>query len=98
VRLDQDGDVLHRSYITSREMKPLQEQRNLEELRLFHVHESFQCVVWNTVFRNTSKDGMRILDLQMASAPLVRVEHWRKAKDVVGLTVPKEESNEKVYK
>jgi hypothetical protein len=98
VRLDQDGDVLHRSYITSREMKPLQEQRKLRELRLFHVHESLQCVVWDTVFRNTSKGGMRVLDLQMASAPLVRAEHWRKAKDVVGLTVPTEESKEKEYK
>lgn len=98
VRLDQDRDVLHKSYITSTEMKPLQEQINLKELRLLRVHESFQSIVWNTVFRNTSEGGMRVLDLQMAEAPLVRAEQWRKAKDVVGLTVPTEESNEKDYK
>ena len=41
---------------------------------------------------------MRVLDLQMAAAPLVRLEHWRQAKDVVGLTVPVEDTKEKEYK
>jgi hypothetical protein len=98
VRLDQDGDLLHKSYITSNEMKPLQKQVKLKELRLFRVHESFQLTVWETVFRNTSAGGMRVLDLQMAFAPIVRSEQWTKAKDVAGLTVPTEQSPDKVYK
>ncbi|KAF2031288.1 hypothetical protein EK21DRAFT_63436 [Setomelanomma holmii] len=97
VRLDRYGDLVHRSYITSVETQPLLEQTQLKELRLFQVHNSFQSIVWETVFRNTSKGGMQILDIQMASPPIVRSEQWRKAKDVTGLTVPTE-SEEKIYK
>lgn len=98
VRLEQDGDVLHKSYIIPDEMRSLQEQVKLKELRLFRVHNSFQLMVWETVFRNTSEGGMRILDVQMAAAPIVRSEQWKKAKDVVGLTVALENSAEKGYK
>jgi hypothetical protein len=95
VRLQQDGDIEYKSYITPAEMKPLQQQTELKELRLFRVHDSLQTIVWDTLYRNTADGGMRVLDLQMAAAPLVRKEHWHKAKDVVGLTVPKENSKEK---
>jgi hypothetical protein len=98
VRLEQDDDTLHRSYITSDEVKPLQEQVKLKELRLFRVHNSFQPLVWETVFRNTSDSGLRILDVRMAAAPIVRSEQWKKAKDVAGLTVSLEESEDKGYK
>jgi hypothetical protein len=98
VRLDQDGDVLHRSYITDSEMKPLQELVKLKELRLFRVHNSLQPLVWETVFRNTSDGGMRVLDLQMAAAPIVRSEQWKKAKNVAGLTVPIEKPAERIYR
>lgn len=98
IRLEQNGEVLHRSYITSNEMKPLQDQTQLKELRLFHIHNSFQPMIWETVFRNTSEGGMRVLDVQMASPPIVRSEQWRRAKDVVGLTVPTEDSEGKMYK
>ena len=98
VRLDQDGDVLHKSYITPSEMKSLQEQTELKELRLFRVRDSLQPLIWETVFRNTSQGGMRVLDVQMAAAPIVRSEQWKKANDVAGLTVPTETSEEKEYK
>lgn len=98
VRLEQNGEFLHKSFITANEMKPLQEQVELKELRLFRLHESIQPLVWETVFRNTSDSGMRLLDIQMASAPIVRSESWRKAPDVIGLTVPTEDSEEKEYK
>ncbi|KAF1947344.1 hypothetical protein EJ02DRAFT_140610 [Clathrospora elynae] len=99
VRLQQDGDFQHKSYITSAEMKPLQRQTALKELRLFGIPDSsLQFVIWETVYSNTFDNGMRVLDLQMAAAPLVRSKHWRKAEDVVGLTVPKTNPNEKEYK
>jgi hypothetical protein len=98
VRLDQDGEFLHKSYITLSEMKPLLEQVKLKELRLFRVRDSLQPLVWETVFRNISDSGMRVLDLQMAAAPIVRSEQWKKANDVAGLTVPTEECEEKQYK
>jgi hypothetical protein len=98
VRLDHDGGVLHKSYITPNEMKPLQEQVKLKELRLFRVHESFQPIVWETVYRNKSSGGIRVLEMQMASSPIVRSEQWKKAKDVAGLTVPTEQSPDKEYK
>jgi hypothetical protein len=76
----------------------LQEQVKLKELRLFRVHDSVQSIVWETVFRNTSKGGIRVLDVQMAAAPIVRSEQWKKAKDVAGLTVPTESANSMAYK
>jgi hypothetical protein len=98
VRLDQDGNVLHKSYITANGMKPLLEFVKLKELRLFQVRDSLQPLVWETVFRHRSEDAMRVLDIQMAAAPIVRSEQWRRAKNVAGLTVPTEESEEKEYK
>lgn len=98
VRLDEDSYTVHRSYITASELKPLLEQVKLQELRLFSLHDSVQSLVWETAFRNTSDGGMRILDLQMAKAPIVRTETWKKAKDVAGLTVPTEKVKEQVYK
>jgi hypothetical protein len=98
VRLDQDGNVLHKSYITANEMKPLLEFVKLKELPLFQVRDSLQPLVWETVFRHRSEDAMRVLDIQMAAAPIVRPEQWRRAKNVAGLTVPTEESEEKEYK
>jgi hypothetical protein len=98
VRLQQDRDIEYKSYITPIEMKPLQQQAELQELRLLNMHDSYQSIVWETVFHNTSDSGMRVLDLQMAAAPLVRSEHWRKASDVFGLTVSTENTKEKEYK
>lgn len=98
VRLQQDGTNEYKSYITPAEMRPLVQQTELEELRLFGMHDSLQSVYWETVFRNTSKTGMRVLDLNMAAHPIVRQDHWRKAEDVRGLTVPKADSKEKEYK
>ena len=98
VRLQQNGDIEYKSYVTPAEMRPLQQQTELEELRLLNIHDSLQSVVWDTLYRNTAEGGMRVLDLQMASPPLVRKDHWHKAQDVVGLTIPKEDTKEKEYK
>jgi hypothetical protein len=98
VRLQQDGNVEYKSYIAPSEMRPLVQQTELKELRLFRMHDSLQSIYWETVYGNVVKDGMRVLDLQMAAAPLVRKEHWHKAEAVVGLTVPKADSKEKEYK
>jgi hypothetical protein len=98
VRIEQDGNIEYKSYITHKEMKPLVQQTELKELRLFRMHDSLQAVVWETIFRNVSESGMRVADLQMAAEPLVRAKHWHKAENVVGLTVPKQDSSEKEYK
>jgi hypothetical protein len=98
VRLEQDGPVLHESYITHGEMKPLVKFVKLTELRLFRIHESFQPTVWETVFRNTSTSGMRVLDLQMAGAPIVRSKEWRMAKDVTGANFPFKGTEDEQYK
>lgn len=98
IRIEQDGDIEYKSYLSQHMMKSLVQQTELQELRLFRMHDSMQAVIWETLFRNTSESGMRVADLQMAAEPLVRVTHWHKAEDVVGLTVPKQDSNEKEYK
>jgi hypothetical protein len=98
VRLQQVGKHEYKSYITPAEMKPLVQQTKLRELRLFGMHDSLQSVYWETVFRNTSETGMRVLDLNMAHPPIVRQGHWHKAEDVRGLTIPKADSKEKEYK
>ncbi|PZD46777.1 hypothetical protein A1F97_00553 [Pyrenophora tritici-repentis] len=90
--------IEYNSYITANEMKPLACQTQLKELRLLRIQDSMQSVVWETIFRNKSEDNMRVADLQMAAAPLVRTKHWHKAEDVVGLTVPKGDFKEKEYK
>ncbi|XP_014551631.1 hypothetical protein COCVIDRAFT_42068 [Bipolaris victoriae FI3] len=98
IRIEQDGDIEYKSYITQTDMRPLVQQTELKELRLFRMHDSMQSVVWETIFMNVSESGMRVADLQMAAEPLVRATHWHKAEDVRGLTVPKQDSNEKEYK
>jgi hypothetical protein len=98
VRLEEDGPTLHKSYITHDEMRPLRKLVKLRELRFFRVHESFQPTIWETVFRNTSTGGMRVLDIQMARAPIIRSEEWRKAEDVTGLNFPLKGSEDEQYK
>ncbi|CAO2657193.1 Nn.00g033190.m01.CDS01 [Neocucurbitaria sp. VM-36] len=98
IHLHQDGAYSHKAYITPADMKPLSNMMELKELRLFSMHDSLQPVVWETVFRNKAEGGMRVLDLQMAAAPLVRTDHWRKAQDVVGLTVVNEDVKDREYK
>ncbi|KAF1841594.1 uncharacterized protein K460DRAFT_293250 [Cucurbitaria berberidis CBS 394.84] len=98
IHLHHDGAYSHKAYITPADMKPLLKLTELKELRLFCMHDSLQPIVWENVFRNKSEGGMRVLDLQMAAAPIVRSEHWRKAQDVVGLTVVNEDIKEKEYK
>lgn len=93
-----DGGILHKSHITAMEMKPLQKQTQLKELRLLNMFDSYQLTVWETVFRNKTEDGMRVLDLQMASAPMVRTMQGRMAKDVTGLTMSVQEGKEMEYK
>ncbi|RMZ72329.1 cytochrome P450 3A9 [Pyrenophora seminiperda CCB06] len=93
-----DRVVEYNSYITANEMKPLVQQTRLKELRLFRMQDSMQSSVWEAIFRNVTENGMRVVDLQMAAAPLVRSKHWLKADDVAGLTVLKGGSKEKDYK
>ncbi|KAF2270893.1 hypothetical protein CC78DRAFT_573254 [Lojkania enalia] len=79
-------------YISQDGMKPLVHLNKLEELRIFGMRDSFQSIIWETVYNNKSDNKyMRVLDLQMASRPLVREEVWRQAKDVGGLTVAQDE-------
>lgn len=96
--VQQDTEYSHMAYITPTDMKPLLEQTELKELRLFSMQVSLQCVVWETVFRNKAKGGMFLLDLGMATAPLVRKNHWLLAQDVVGLKVVNEDGKDKGYK
>jgi hypothetical protein len=79
----------HRAmHIPPDDMKPLISLTKLRELRIFGMRDSCQCIIWETVFRNEAEDkGMHVLDLRMAGAPLVRNDHWVKAKDVEGLKV-----------
>lgn len=98
VRLHIDGDVLHQSRISANEMKPLKNHVQLKELRLFRMYDSLQPLIWETVYRNISEGGMRVLDLQMVSPPLIRSKRWHTAGDIVGLTVINDESVEKEYK
>ena len=98
IRLERSHDSVHKSYIAPSEMKPLQDQKKLEELHLLGMHDSYQCIIWSTVFCNTSDSGMRMLELSMGGAPVVRVGHWRKAEDVVALSVPTGGHYEKDYK
>jgi hypothetical protein len=79
--------VQREHYIQSDDMEPLLQQTRLKELRLFRLPFSMQSIAWETVFRNTSKGGMQILELQMADQPIVRTEHWTKAGEVRGLNV-----------
>lgn len=98
VRLQVDSSwAVHKSYLTASELGPLTQQTKLKELRLFCMQDSHQLVIWETVYRNTSSGGMRLLELSMAAPPLVRSEHWKMANDVTGLTVASNEDG-KEYK
>lgn len=94
----EDGNYQHKFPITSADMKLLLEMTKLQELRLFGMQSSLQPVIWETVFRNTSDKGLRVLELQMVAAPLVRPGHWRKAGDVVDLNPVSDSIREKEYK
>ena len=85
VRLHQDGDVLHESRISAAEMDALKKQEQLEELRLFSMYDSFQALVWETVYRNKSVGGIGVLDLKMAVTPITRSKKWRPASEVESL-------------
>ncbi|CBX94766.1 predicted protein [Plenodomus lingam JN3] len=101
VRLIVNGFSAHESFITSDELKPLVQQTKLKELRLFHMKDdsySYQPVIWETVYRNSNENGMRLLDINMADPPIVRSEHWHKAEDVAGLTVAHCKTGDKDYK
>lgn len=62
---------IRKVYFSPDDMKLLVAFTKLKELRIFGMHESFQSVIWKTVFRNTTDKGMSVLDLQMATPPLV---------------------------
>ncbi|ORY02457.1 hypothetical protein BCR34DRAFT_636064 [Clohesyomyces aquaticus] len=84
-------DEKRESYLLQSAMKPLVNFTKLEELRIFGMHDSFQAVIWETIYRNEAEgEGIRILDLAMASRPLIRDVGWLKAKRVEGLRVPKD--------
>ncbi|KAF2476578.1 uncharacterized protein BDR25DRAFT_277823 [Lindgomyces ingoldianus] len=93
VRLD--GTDAHReSYLPQSGLKPLVNFDKLEELRIFGMRDSFQSIIWETVYRHDpDSDGMRILELSMANRPLIRQEGWLKAQEVVGLRVAKDDEN-----
>ena len=60
----------------------------LKELRIFNMRDSLQPIIWETLFRIGNEGGtMRVLDLRMNHAPLIRVEGWIKADWVRGLDV-----------
>ncbi|KAF2876926.1 hypothetical protein BDV95DRAFT_601337 [Massariosphaeria phaeospora] len=80
------ADPERKIYMSMQEMKPLVNFSKLEELRLFSMQEPMQCVIWETVFRNEADSGaMQVLELRMASFPLVRHEDWLTADQVTGL-------------
>ncbi|UPX13900.1 uncharacterized protein EKO05_0004396 [Ascochyta rabiei] len=89
VRVFDDSKVLTKLHIRADDLKPLLKQTRLLELRLLRLRDSVQFVAWKTVFLSQIPGGMRILELQMDVAPIIRSEHWRKATDVRGLTVAK---------
>lgn len=69
-------------------MASLLDMTQLEELRFFKIPDiTFQRVVWGTVFRNDLKNGMKVLELEMARPAVVRPGDWRYAHDVVDLDV-----------
>ncbi|KAH9868695.1 hypothetical protein J1614_007767 [Plenodomus biglobosus] len=99
VRLMFDGyKSTQKGFISSSEMKPLVKQTKLKELRLFHMQDSYQSIIWETLYRNSTDEGMLLLDITMAVPPLVRSKDWRKASDVAGLAVAVVESGDQEYK
>ncbi len=93
-----DGFTLAELYIRAEDMEPLLNQTKLKELRLLRLRDSLQFIAWQTVFLNEAEGGMRILELQMHQAPIVRRDDWRKAVDVHNLTVAHAGLLEKEYK
>ena len=81
-------DFNRETYISQDSMKPLTTFTKLKELRLFGMQDSFQGIIWETVFHNEADEGIHVLDLQMAVRPLVRQKSWVEAADVTGLSVP----------
>ena len=79
---------LHKKYISQDGMRPLVAFTKIRELRIFGMHDTFQSIIWETVFRNEADEkGMHVLDLTMAEKPIVREQHWVKAENVQGLKV-----------
>ncbi|OCK79707.1 hypothetical protein K432DRAFT_454492 [Lepidopterella palustris CBS 459.81] len=77
-------------YIQQEEMEPLTNLTKLKELRIFQMMESFQSIIWETVWKNQSEDKMmEILDLRMCLEPIVRSDScrtdWIKAEKVEGV-------------
>ncbi len=89
--------VLH---ITPEDMKPLVKQTRLQELRLLRLRDSLQFIAWKTVYSSKLSEGMRTLELQMDTEPILRNDNitWHKAVDVHGLTVAQPKALEKPYK
>lgn len=88
-------DSMHALYLPLESMKPLVNFKKLEELRIFNMRDSLQPIIWETVFQNEAgNQGMRILELQMAAAPLVRKDHWIQGKAVEGLFVSNDDPQE----
>ncbi|XPS71243.1 hypothetical protein M3J09_003431 [Ascochyta lentis] len=98
VRVVDDGITLTKLHIRANDMKPLLKQTRLLELRLLGLRDSVQFVAWQAVFLSRIPGGMRILELQMDAAPVIRSNCWHKATDVCGLTVAKPGLLEKPYK
>ncbi|KAH6620383.1 hypothetical protein C7974DRAFT_458501 [Boeremia exigua] len=89
--------ILH---IAPDDMKPLLRMTRLQELRLLRLQDSMQSIAWKTVYSNQLPGGMRILELQMDSEPILRNNNnkWHKAVDVHGLTVALPKLLETPYK
>jgi hypothetical protein len=88
------NDFNRPSYLDQESIRPLTHFTKLQELRIFGMRDSFQGVIWETVFRNDADfegKSMRVLDLTMASPPIVRHEGWIQGKNVVGLSVAEED-------
>ena len=85
-------------HLEADDMAPLIQFTALEELRIFSMHLSYQSIIWETVYRNKSDSGMiRVLDLEMVEAPIIRQKHWLVAADVTGLNVEIDEPNTDKY-
>jgi hypothetical protein len=91
VRLDAN-DNNRPSYLKCDQLKPLVNLTNLKECRLFNMKDSYQSVIWETVFKNKNDEGMAVLELSMIDEPIVRKSEWTKAPNVNALNVVIDES------
>lgn len=98
VRVVNNGTTSTLLHIRADDMKPLMKQTRLLELRLLRLRDTLQFVAWKTVFLNEQPGGMKVLELQMDVAPIIRNNKWNKASDVHGLTVTHSGLLEKPYK